>query len=329
MFTSAPKEAKPTRYPAFDWIRLGLALGVAGIHTQNAVWIHSKAGWHYQGMTPFVPGFLAISGLCVLQSYVYSRNWFHFIWKRICRIFPALLVSFLLVALLWSFTDLKVVVQYYLTGSAIPVHGAENVNHPLWSLTWEEIYYAAMAATYLLGGYSRPPVIWALFIASSVSAGLTLFLLPTEFTHNVAPLAPAFFLGNLAYIYRRQIETWNLRWVTTGFIFITGLCFIRAPIWMQFWQQMAWIAFLVPLGMLLQSVRGVRWDVSYGVYIYHMIAINAILDYGLIRSGLAVTALCLTIVFSFLSCIAIERPALRFKDIRFPSSRFAFGKPAA
>ena len=90
------------RFPAFDWVRLFLAGFVAVLHTLNNFYGRSHTGPHYVGMTIAVPGFLAVSGFCVLQSYERSQGWLHFAWKRVCRIMPALGFSFLLVGLIWG-----------------------------------------------------------------------------------------------------------------------------------------------------------------------------------------------------------------------------------
>ena len=57
------------------------------------------------------------------------------------------------------------------------------------------------------------------------------------------------------------------------------------------------------------------WDISYGVYIYHMVMVNALISCGFAKQagfGVLASLFCLTIVSAILSWKLMEQPAIRW-----------------
>jgi len=72
---------------------------------------------------------------------------------------------------------------------------------------------------------------------------------------------------------------------------------------LAFTSVICWAAFCLP-------ALALPVDISYGVYVWHMLVINALLVTGLAQSWLVFV---LTIGIALLSAYFIERPALRLK----------------
>ena len=69
------------------------------------------------------------------------------------------------------------------------------------------------------------------------------------------------------------------------------------------------------------------YDISYGVYIYHMVIINVVIHFGFFKGWPAVfISFLLTTLLALFSWIIIEKPALRLKKstIRKMNNYFKF-----
>jgi len=183
------------RYPNFDILRLLLAVEVAFVHAWAI--IDTNFGW--PGYIMAVPAFLAISGFLVLKSYEETGSWTLFIRKRALRIFPALLLSFLLCLAILGPRMAAAAVLTWITGGLYTSWG------PLWSLAWEELAYLGLAALWALGAYKRPAIIWGLLMASLLLNGVVSGVTPAS--RIILFLPVTFFIGNLMYVHRAALLT--------------------------------------------------------------------------------------------------------------------------
>ena len=55
-------------------------------------------------------------------------------------------------------------------------------------------------------------------------------------------------------------------------------------------------------------------DISYGVYIYHMLVINTLIELNINTKLSFLLTFVLTVIFGFISWKVIEKPSLRFKN---------------
>lgn len=261
----AVREPVPApRYPNFDVLRLFLALGVVSCHAPSltgasgppTVWVN------------YVPGFLCVSGFLVLQSFEGSTGWKEFLVKRAWRIGPAL-VACLVMLTLWrgplaGLTSLVI----WLTGGHVQLSGQGN--NPLWTLGYEEAFYGFLACFSLVGGYRRKWSVWLLLL---VSVGISLWSDGRgEYVYGRGHLFPAFFAGNLLYLYRQRILALG-QWWPTGTLLVTVLAktalfphSVSTPFNLLMPVLFVWWAFA---GVRIPVPRG--WpDLSYGVYLWHM-----------------------------------------------------------
>lgn len=318
----APRAAPaPLRYPNFDLLRLLLAVEVAVVHA----WYETDPKFDWPGFIMAVPAFLAISGVLVLKSYDETGSWRVFAVKRLLRILPALAVS---MVLCWALFDLFAVgnsLLNWLTGGLYTLPGVAN--GPLWSLAWEELAYAILAVLWTLGAYRRPILIWGLLAASFVAVQAGRGLRPHD--QMILMLAPAFFIGNLAYLHRQALlkSPPLLPWLFLGAVVVAD----RLP-WFRDCVAMSPVAFqafaVVWVGMAGARLVPFRFpDLSYGIYIFHMPIILFLRRNELVDST-AEIALALPLpllAVAMLSWRFVEEPALRRKPT---TRRGSTGLPA-
>ncbi len=310
-YHSAPPvtEKRTGRYPNFDLLRLLLAAEVAFVHAWAAV----DESFDWAGYVMAVPAFLAISGFLVLQSYSESGSWRVFIRKRALRLLPALLLALLLSYVLLGKEVMFNSVLTWLSGGLYTPSG--STNGPLWSLAWEELAYLLLAVLWLLGAYKLPFWIWLLWFVSIMLVWATSHLAPHR--QIIFFLAPAFFTGNLMFLYRRHLLDvqplipWLAFYIMLQWRFVPDAqLFGGASLLLVQAFAVVWV------GMAGLKVVPFRFpDISYGVYIFHM----PIIQYLYFKQGvdslntMLIVGGCLLLPFCLASWYGLEKPALRFK----------------
>ncbi|SHI45421.1 Peptidoglycan/LPS O-acetylase OafA/YrhL, contains acyltransferase and SGNH-hydrolase domains [Aureimonas altamirensis DSM 21988] len=297
------------RYPNFDLMRLFLAGQVAVAHA----WYTVDPNFGWPGFVMAVPSFLAISGFLVLKSYEFSNTWRNFMRKRVLRILPALIVSFVLCLVLQDWLTSWNSVLNWLTGGLYTL--PYRANGPLWSLAWEEAAYVTLAVLWGCGAYRRPIWIWAL-LALSLLVCWALREAPPHY-RIITFLAPAFLTGNLMYLYRQYLVKVHpiVPWV-----------FLVAAVQANYMQFLSYfggslLAVVEAFAVVWVGIAGLRLqpkvvpDISYGLYIYHMPFIMFLADHGMLsgvqRSILLMFAV--TVPFCLVSWFIVEKPILRLK----------------
>ena len=300
-----------THHPNFDGLRLVLALSVLFFH------IHNRTSPIYSGLFAAVPCFLAISGFVVLQSFGRSQSWLHFARKRFLRVMPAFIISLFFSGLLLGAPAIFRTIQIWGTFGFAASDNRPVGDGVVWSLSCEEVFYAALAVIYLAGGYRRPAIIWFLLFTSIVFAWQ---VLPghSVLWSNVLSLGPAFWIGNLVYLYRDRLACLP-KWIPCVALILTSFAFfVRGDdIQVQFIQQCAFVASLIwcaAFGPVLLPI--LKNDLSYGVYIYHLPILTVLLAHHLAHWLFISTGLLLTLSMATLSWFGIERYALQLKNWR-------------
>ena len=295
------------RYPNFDLLRLSLALEVVVAHFLAVV-----SGYDWPGFIMAVPAFLSVSGFLVLKSFEDCNTWQEFFLRRALRILPGLILSFLICFLLFNWSDTKTAILTWATGGLILT--SMRPNAPLWSLGWEELAYAALAVLWGLGAYRRPAIIALLLVISIVVARLASWLPPQ--TQIILFLPPAFFTGNLIYIYRNVFLKVNplVPWIVF-FLLFRWPSFPGAYVLGGVGQAVIQSASVVWAGLGGAKLIKFRFpDLSYGIYIYHLLIIYFIVDdFG---TGPALSALLLALILIPLCLISwylVEKPMIQLK----------------
>lgn len=292
--------------------------------------------------------FFVLSGYLVTQSWQRSTSGFGFVWKRLRRIYPALvvcvLISTVVVGPLLTTLDLAVyathdqTIDYLLTATAWDIHYVlpglfwnnthrHIFNGSLWSLPYEMTCYLTLLVLGLLPFALR----WKVLIVAAI---LAFMLLARPLSPPAAPLDVV--LGLDYYM------------VKLGLFFAVGAIYpcwsaLIKPVWwigavgvVMAWalpdlalRNLFWILSFSTL--LLGIALGASWfpklppgmgDWSYGLYLYAFPVQQILSHHGVVKSfGFAgYTALCTAAALccAGLSWFAIERPALR---INWPRDR--------
>ncbi len=344
-------EAFDPRGNALDVLRLALAVVVALTHATllgfgwQPVW-----GSAYLGDLA-VDGFFVLSGFLVARSYLRLGSLRRYAWHRFLRIMPGFWVCLLLVAGVVAplaallsgrpatsvLTGEDTALSYVTSNALLRINqlGVDGVGNPadagdpsldgsLWSLFYEALCYGAVAALGVLGLLHRRrwvlaalcALLWAATIAGAagVDVGSPLVL----------RLLFVFLLGSAAFLFAERVPVSTALAGASLVLVAAGLHLLpdhRALAGPAFAYLLLWAVVRLPLRPRL------RWDLSYGLYVYHwpvylllslagagVLGVPAFTALGLLIAAAAATA----------SWLLVEAPALRAKDaawVQFPLPR--------
>lgn len=338
---------------SFDVIRLIASLSVAWGHAVRHLRLNETGTVAIvHQFTDFFPGvivFFGISGFLIFASLdrntqVYGREKGLKVYtrSRFLRIYPALwvsvAVSLLAIALLYGVPPLQDTIlwlagqltigQFY-TPESFRGYGVGAPNGSLWTIAIEVQFYIAVAALYPILSKMRTSQ-WLAFIATggllSVANYYVSSFIPA-IVHKLigVTLIPYFYIflsGSLLYAKREQL----LRPISKYIIFIViiyvaiRILILTCGIPVPGTYRDVIMGFCVPtitIGAAYACGRHrLSKDFSYGVYIYHMIVINVLVELRYIGSYSSLLIACLvTCAFATVSWELIERPCLRLKAI--------------
>jgi peptidoglycan/LPS O-acetylase OafA/YrhL len=291
--------------------------------------------------------FFVISGLLIMQSMDRSNTRIEFIWKRMLRIFPGLIVCVLFVIFVIGpiFTN-KTVTEYFRLESTwsylinlslfkiqeeLPTVFDSNivsvVNGSLWTLAYEFSYYIMIVALSIIGIFKRKWLAFVVFFIFFVLQLITVycevppkyfyFLIYTDLRLNHFSDFGLFFTsGVIAYLYRDKFKYIN-KIALLAFISYCMCIFFNIP-WLMKYVALPYL--ILYIGYLPISPKMSTWgkngDFSYGIYIYGMIAqqsILALLGVPINPYVLSVLSLIAVFPFAWLSWHLIEKNALKLK----------------
>lgn len=287
-----------------------MALSVLVFHAQLA------SGMLLKGLFWAVPCFLGISGFLVLQSFERSRNVWHFALKRVTRVLPAMLVSLFLVYVLFGSLGLRDTLLTYVTLGFIP----ESPNGAIWSLGWEELFYAFLAVASLVGLYRKPILAWAGLL---ITSGVAFYFAPGAWdpVQRALVLPPAFFIGNILYLERARIAQFPA-WIA-ALSFTILLCvglqgsIHDLPTSVRIVHQLLLVAACIWFGFAGPPVPNpIPLDLSYGIYIYAYPIQSFLVQKRGVHTfvPLVSTTLAITAVIALASAICVERPAIKSRS---------------
>ena len=327
------------RHNLFDLVRLYAAVQVILVHGQAHLDWPLPAPVLAFAAFPGVPLFFSISGFLVGLSWIRLRRaWPVYALHRGLRIFPGLwfcllcTVLLLLVAgraeflrspqgLIWLLGQ-ATVVQFF-NPAPLRDFGVGVVNGSLWTIPVELQFYVVLPLLLVLAvGAGRRLPIWGwLLISGGLSYGAWLFLpsllaqapgLGKLLQVSLLPHLFQFLLG-LAIVpvvcqYGRRRTVPAL--LVGSLLLLVGLQLPGAP--QRLLEPLLWA--VLPIGVGLIPWRGATLpDLSYGLYLFHMPVINALLHAGQAgaRSGLPFVVA--VVALALISWYGVEKPALALK----------------
>lgn len=289
----------------------------------------------------WVDGFFVISGFLITASWVHNPRLREYVAARALRIFPGLWVCLLVVAFviapiavsiqggpvatIWlSLAPLEYVLNNAVlnflhvgiagTPANVPWPGVWD--GPLWTLAFELLCYAAVAAAGVAGLLKRrwpAPVVFALAVAVSAVVSYPIMKVET-IPQMVARFAVVFAAGAVLHQYRDVIPA---RW---SLVALSAAIVVTAGVLVPNYRVIAAIPLayaVVVSGALIHNPRlRLRTDLSYGVYIYAwpMQQLLVICGLGFLSPiPFTIVAALATLPLAALSWFQVEKRALSLK----------------
>lgn len=337
-----------TRENNFDLIRLLAAFQVLLGHGIKHLELNHLSP--VLDITDFFPGvlmFFTISGFLIFASFDRNNNLRKYFYNRFLRIFPALWLCFFFTVILlisfdiirgtdffgttmmkWSFAQITFF-QFW-TPDILRPWGVGTPNGSLWTIPVEIQYYILLPGMVLLFKNIRLiykviflaacSVLFNAYLASKTLIEETVFVKLSQV--NLLPYLYCFLVGTVLYMYwgriKKFIEGKALYWliIFLAFCLTTGTHPSYYPKNIQMISNILLgiltisLAYTLPgLGRLLKGN-----DISYGMYIYHMLVINSMIALGYTGNTIYLFwAIVLTTIVSCLSWFLVERKALALK----------------
>jgi peptidoglycan/LPS O-acetylase OafA/YrhL len=333
----------------FDFIKILFAWLVIVSHSyvllgnQGCDWL-CEATHHYINFSYFgVKGFITISGYLIFKSLNRSPNLIDYLWKRVLRIYPALIIVLVLsVGLAYLiyqptnnyFKFNKEALDYILNNLSLyhnqwRIHGVFDtlpntaINGSLWTMGFEFFFYLVLLMIYPFRKY---PLVIQIMLC------LTIIVL---------------FIGNIYFIDELRVMPFRLRVdfiFELGFFFMIG-AFLGAIDWKDilYKKQMAIIATIITVAILYfqpnpiwlcftwpylvifigqGSSKFSNWihanleDPSYGIYLYAFPVQQSIIYF--FHPSVTVLLWTSTLIafgLGILSWKILEKKTLQFKDL--------------
>jgi peptidoglycan/LPS O-acetylase OafA/YrhL len=307
---------------------------------------------HFWVIFPGVPIFFFVSGYLISQSYENSKNIKDYAIKRILRIYPALIFSVILGVILitasgYLYNHNVSIIDWVVLGIAkstifqfynpefLREYGDGVFNGNLWTITVELQFYVLIVILYMLQKKLNVHRMHFWIIILFLSIVLNRFYMYFRPDHaseiwfklygvSFAPWFYMFVLGVIAQCQKTfflyYIERYSTLFVLS-YIFI-ALAVLRFKL-LEFGNHISLLLspllFLTVLCMAYsipslshKILRG--QDISYGIYLYHMLIINYFLyHYGKAAHLYALVIILLVIVISLASWFLIEKYMIKFK----------------
>ena len=331
----------------FDLLRLLAATQVMLVHMLD----HLKldiGGWAtLLNHIPGVPVFFVISGFLISASYERAPSLKNYARNRLLRIYPALWVCLLLSVLVivfiakvdFSAGDMGLwlaaqatVVQFY-NPDFLRGFGVGVINGSLWTISVELQFYVVLPLFYWLTKrvvHWRDAVLLVALITGAVVNWKIYRLIETSEKNIYLKLAEIllpmhvylFIAGMLLQRNYQKISRWlqGKAWV-----WVLGYAAVIAAVdrfgGMTTGNKIHPLIGLVLAGLVIslantrpQLSRHLHGDISYGVYIYHMLVINVLVQWQLAGNGIAAAlGVAAVYVLAVLSWLFVEKPALARK----------------
>ena len=294
-------------------VLFGHTVAHLGISTPSIV---NEVSFFFQG----VPVFFTMSGFLIWDSIGRSASFKEYATKRFWRIFPELWVAVvfevlvLLVFMIWGghfinwlqlvlFTITQSTVFQFWTPEFLRFYGVGCPNGSLWTIgVLIQFYFVAFFIHKAL--HNRAIIVWVIcFIAAFVISWIPSLhedsipeICVKLYSQTVFPYLWMFILAMFVAEYKNVLlvylkKYWyipiaiNILFQIVGFEVIAGYGLIKTT---TLFAGLLGFAYAMP-------ALNVKTDISYGIYIYHMTIINAIIEFNLIGKVSGVWLLLMTL----------------------------------
>lgn len=332
----------------FDIIRLAAAIQVLLIHGIEHLKIKSLI--FLKEYLTFFPGvliFFTLSGFLIYSSLDRNKNLKKYFINRFLRLFPALWICFFLTFGLlcffevltfqniiswtfikWVFTQITFF-QFW-TPDILRLWGVGTPNGSLWTIPVEMQFYILLP--FIVLKFNKIKLInkfifcflfsFLFNVYISYQKSLNETILVKLLGVSILPYLFSFLIGCIIYEYWNKIQFyfkgralyWLFLFVLFNFIFNTKPSYY--PNFSQLISNLLLSIFVISLAFTFPRLEKVLKgnDVSYGIYIYHMLVINTFISINYIKKiEYLILSITLTVILSLLSWFLIEKRAMQFK----------------
>ncbi|RKE83245.1 acyltransferase family protein [Epilithonimonas arachidiradicis] len=287
--------------------------------------------------------FFIMSGYLIFNSLKFSKTPQSYIWKRILRLFPALLVMLLisLLIIIWVYRGNNILcqtdfytylpnnlslykVQHFVNGVFENNPLPKDINGSLWSLSYEFTMYIFVLLLFPIRKNKLLVIITlSLFFLISYYAILfrpsflkNIFALISLKTIHLYRLSTFFIAGSLLSLV--NLQKVNNNWIKT-FLFLGLVMSIILDVYNIFsflLLPLLVILVCISFSKQLAFIPNLIGDISYGVYIYGFIVQQTLMNFFILNPyELAVISLSITYIFSYLSWNYVEKKMLKYKNM--------------
>jgi peptidoglycan/LPS O-acetylase OafA/YrhL len=337
---------------SFNAVRLFAALQVVYFHSFYYLKTGTPVLTQMFQQVPGVPVFFALSGCLVLDSCLRARSVGEYGIKRAARIYPALLLNIIVLELLMQLTGAAVSASwprtafyeflYGLTASDFIAADTAGVaaragslffpfypSGVLWTLTVELSFYLVVP---LLAMLSRSRVLMtSAIVALSVASFYYLTFVGVKaspYSRAVVSVSviPYFWMFAIGMLFRLWLPSVRLAtlMIVPLVLALIAITVVRGNAWPD-WRDLPPLilsAQMVIVGLLALCLGMSKWlrndllrryDLSFGIYLWHMLAVTTLLALGFVGQWwLLPTVLGCTGAIALVSWVVLERPVTRF-----------------
>lgn len=286
--------------------------------------------------------FFILSGYLIFTSLKYSKTIKNYIWKRILRLYPALiilmLISLAILPFLYKGNSIFSEKEYwtYLPNNLslyrvqFPINGIfesnpypKTINGSLWSLSYEFTMYIVLV---LLFPFKKSKYIFYIVLLCFI-ASYSLYIFKPNFlsklfnyiyldTKELYRLSTYFLAGSLLYFVK--FEKFNNLYTRISLLILLLLS-------LYFTQFKVIAPLTLPVLILLIGTLKTKYisnigekfgDISYGVYIYGFLVQQIFMNYlNLNVIELTIYSIIITYFLAYLSWHYVEKPMQKYKNL--------------
>ncbi|WP_313373531.1 acyltransferase [Chishuiella sp.] len=285
--------------------------------------------------------FFIISGYLIFKSLNFSKSIISYLWKRILRLFPALIVMLIFTTIIVIFVNTSkniflqndfysyipnnlslYRVQYNINGVFENNLYSKTINGSLWTLYYEFTMYLIIIPFIVIKSKK-----WNLIILIIIFLLLSFFhLFKPNFFHGIFKILELnsleFYRLSLYFIAGSILSLLNLNKIKNNRIIYLLISILILSLYFNIYKFTS--IFLLPFIVIIigLSFNKKTWkftekigDLSYGIYIYGFLIQQTLMNYfNLNHIELSLYSMFFTVILAYLSWHLIEKKALNYKN---------------
>ncbi len=333
----------------FDFLRFLFAIFVIISHSYplsvkdgNEEWLLSVTNGQTSWSSIGLAGFFTISGYLIYQSLQRSKSLWSYLWKRLLRLFPALIIVLLLTVLMgpivyesdisylknrsvyhYFFRNISLYnLQYHISGVFQNNPYPNAINGSLWTLCYEFTMYIFIALFFFIKYKTKVIKYILVVLGLAMIVGFSFYMDHLKelrvlgmYGESFLDLCTFFIIGSLMAVYKietvkhkRSFLLFTLLIVMTAFYF-DSFSYIKHV----FLALLVLFIGLIPIPYFKDF--GKYGDPSYGIYIYAFPVQQTLMYYFKYDSlNLMLYSILISVPLGYLSWYIVEKKALMLKN---------------